>query len=120
MEQYRRACALLPASLRSLALDHPWGDRTEELRLRSGQPLCLAGPWGERFIGGEVTPGDLEAVVDAATGRSRYTAAETLRQGYLTAPGGFRIGLCGLAVADRGAVETLRSFSSLSRALLRA
>lgn len=114
MEQYRRACALLPPSLRALALDHPWGGGTEELRLRTGQPLCLAGPWGERFIGGRVAPGDLEAVVDAATGHSRYTAADTLRQGYLTAPGGFRVGLCGLAVTDRGAVETLRSFTSLS------
>ena len=114
MDQYRRACALLPRRLRERALSSPLGAETEELRLRVGQPLYLAGPWGERPLGDAAEPADLEAVLDAATGHSRYTAAETLRQGYLTAPGGFRIGLCGLAVAERGAVETLRAFSSLS------
>ena len=115
MEAYQRACALLPAHLREGLADRPIGAETEELRLRTGQPVALSGPWGERSAGGPaVRPRDLEAVVDAATGRSRYAAAETLRQGYLTAEGGFRIGLCGLAVTERGRVETVRDLSSLS------
>ncbi len=114
VEGFRRACALLPARLRTLVADSPLGGETEELRLRAGQPLFLAGPWGERAAGGEVSPGDLEAVLDAATGHSLYTASETMRQGFFTAQGGLRIGVCGLVSAGREGVEAFRSFSSLS------
>ena len=115
MEQYRRACQLLPEGLRRAVMDQPLGGETEELRLRVGLPLFLSGPWGERPVGGtSVEQRDLEAVVDRATGHSRYAASDTLRQGYLTAEGGFRVGLCGTASVERGRVDTFRSLSSLA------
>ena len=82
MERFRQACRLLPPGLRAAAMCCPEGGAVEELRLRGGQPLWLSGPWGEKQNGGpNVTPQDLEAVIDAATGHSRYLAEETLRQG---------------------------------------
>ena len=115
--RYREACALLPEGLRAeaLALPELVQGTAEELRLRTGSPLTCATPSGERPAGKRVvSPWDLEQVLDVVTGYSRYTAAETLRQGYLTARGGFRVGLCGSAVVEDGEVRTLTAFSSLS------
>jgi len=117
VSRYREACALLPDRLRVEALGLPEEEqaRAEELRLRTGCPLSCTMPVGERTAGrAAVSPGDLEQVIDAATGYSRYTAAETMRQGYLTAPGGFRVGLCGSALVERGEVAALTALSSLS------
>ena len=46
---------------------------------------------------------------------SRYSpwAATTIAQGYISAPGGHRIGLCGETVCKEGAVETIRSVRSI-------
>lgn len=113
----RTACALLPPHLRQGVLALPEGELavTEELRLRTGCPLCRSTAAGEREVPGPpVTAADLEQVVDTVTGYSRYTAAETMRQGYLTAEGGFRVGLCGSAVVERGEVGAFRSLSSLA------
>ena len=115
--QYRRACALLPAGLRPSALAVPEEEqsRAEELRLRADRPLGLTLPEGEREVGDRpVAREELEQLLDTVTGYSRYTASETLRQGYLTASGGFRIGLCGSAVMAGGEISLLRDFSSLS------
>ena len=49
---------------------------------------------------------------DLATEFSRYAAAETLREGYLSVRGGFRVGLCGTAVMKDGVNTTLKQFSS--------
>lgn len=111
-ESFQRAARLLPGVLRqrALALDRQLALETEELRLRSGGPMALTTPAGERPLWGTtVRPGDLEQVVDAATEFSRYTAAESLRQGWLTAPGGLRLGVCGRMT--EGGVTELSSLS---------
>lgn len=48
------------------------------------------------------------------TGYSRYAAADTLSRGYLTARGGFRIGVCGTAVLRDGVNTNLRDISSVT------
>lgn len=101
-ESFQQAVRLLPGALRqrALALDRPLALETEELRLRAGGPLALTTPAGERPLWGTtVRPTDLEQVVDAATEFSRYTAADSLQQGWLTAPGGLRLGVCGRMTA---------------------
>lgn len=116
-ERYEQACLLLPPPLRLQALDaaEEMGETAEELRLRRGEPLMLTTPEGERVLPGpEVTGEDLEQVVDQVTDWSRYTAAETIRQGYLTARGGFRVGLCGTAVVEQGQIRRIGDLSSLA------
>lgn len=114
---YERACALLPLPLQEHALAVPFPERrmAEELRLRTGYPLSLTTGEGERETeSAAVTPADLEYILDAATGYSRYAAEEAIRQGYVTAEGGFRIGICGTAAVSGGMVAALRDFSSLA------
>ena len=84
----------------------------EEFRLRAGQPLVVLLPEGERSLGAAVTPEDLETLCDLATDYSRYAAEETLREGYLSVRGGFRVGLCGTAVMKDGESTALRDLSS--------
>lgn len=94
--------AILPQRLRS----EDYEDVTE-LRLRLGKPPQLVTLRGTRSLPGTVDENDLRFSLNAA---SRYSPwnAETLRDGYLTAPGGHRIGVCG-----EGAGESLSRITSL-------
>lgn len=112
--RYEEAARVLPGRLREQALAQPPEVRqmAEEFRLRAGQPLVVLLPEGERSLGAAVTPEDLETLCDLATDYSRYAAEETLREGYLSVRGGFRVGLCGTAVMKDGVNTTLKQFSS--------
>lgn len=112
--RYREAVSVLPVRLRksALALPDEQQGRAEELHLRVGQPLTVLLPEGELPLEIAVESGDLETLCDIATEFSRYVAVETLREGYLSVKGGFRIGLCGTAVIKDGVNMNLRQFSS--------
>ena len=112
--RYEEAARVLPGRLREQALAQPPEVRqmAEEFRLRAGQPLAVLLPEGERSLGAAVTPEDLETLCDLATDYSRYAAEETLREGYLSVRGGFRVGLCGAAVMKDGQVTNLKQISS--------
>ena len=112
---------ICPAPLREavLALGEQELSRLQELRLRCGQPVrYLAGrrewvvPCGPR--GYPVTPQLLQQLVNRATEYSAYAASAQLQNGFLTLPGGHRLGVCGQAVLRDGAVATLREVSSVS------
>lgn len=112
--RYEDAAAILPNRLRKLALALPEEQKAvaEEFRLRAGQPLTVLLPGGELPLDAFVEPEELETLCDLATDFSRYAAAETLREGFLSVRGGFRVGLCGTAVMKDGANTNLKSFSS--------
>lgn len=123
VRRYVEACQLLPGRLRmaALALKTTRAAETEEVRLRIGHAVHLTGPEGERPLEGtNVTREDLEQVLDRATEYSRYTAAETLRQGYVTARGGFRIGVCGTVLRESGEIHGIKDVSSLAIRIPRA
>ena len=95
-EKYREACRLLPERLTIAALDisEHLMDEAEELRLRIGAELALTLSDGERPLPRtRILAEDLEYVLDKATEFSRYTAEQTLRMGFVTAQGGYRIGI---------------------------
>ena len=84
----------------------------EELRVRRGQPPELVcrnrNLWLEQRVGQE----DLSFIVNTA---SRYSpwAATTISKGYITAPGGHRIGLAGDVVMKNGVMDGIRTVQSL-------
>lgn len=114
MLRYEEAAAVLPLRLRKAALTLPEAQRhqVEEFRLRAGQPLTILTSGGEQSLEVIVEPEELETLCDIATEFSRYAAAETLREGYLSVRGGFRVGLCGTAVIKDGMNTNLKNFSS--------
>ena len=64
------------------------------------------------FLEEAVTADDLNFVINTA---SRYSpwAAATVSRGYITAPGGHRIGICGDAVMKNGEITGIRNISSV-------
>ena len=113
-ERIDRAAAILPSRLRRLALALPEADRAraEEVRRRAGRKMTILLPAGEREVEAVVEPEELETLCDLATEFSRYAAVETVRRGYISVSGGFRVGLCGTAVMKEGANTNLKDLSS--------
>ena len=84
----------------------------QELRLRLGQPPQLMQMGGALWLTRKVTADDLNFCVNTA---SRYSpwAAQSSAKGYITAPGGHRIGLCGEAIVMDGSMTGIRTIRSL-------
>lgn len=99
--------------------------RVQELRLRAGQAVVLSTTAGERYLG----RGGLSALAQPDTfyctavqldgcflrlcDDAVYAHEWELQQGYLSAPGGIRVGVAGTAVTESGRVRTVRDVTSL-------
>ena len=108
---WKQLLSVLPPRLRP-EVDRLGKNALQELRLRLGMPPELVLSGESRWLGCCVSREDLNYCINAA---SRYSpwAAATTAQGYLTAPGGHRIGLCGEVVCKDGIVTGIREISSL-------
>lgn len=107
-------------------LDEPFFRRAEEIRLRVGRPILISLRGGELSLTaeGKLTEdlrkgykpsfSDIAAVMELASGYSCYAFEEELRNGYLTIPGGHRIGLSGRTVLAGSTVKTIQNISSLN------
>ncbi|HHV63633.1 MAG TPA: stage III sporulation protein AA [Peptococcaceae bacterium] len=102
----------------------------EEIRLRVGQPLLLRTAYNEYFVtpAGQigfkdnsylVTREDLQSTLEKMTYSSLYAAEEELRQGFLTLPGGHRVGLSGETVVEDGKIRIMRNISAINIRLAR-
>ena len=100
---------ILPPWLRQQTEDR---DNLQEIRLRKGLPPELIRSEGSQVLLRKITEQDLDFCVNMASRYSPWTA-ESLAEGYLTAPGGHRIGLCGQAVVRNGTVTAIKNISSL-------
>jgi stage III sporulation protein AA len=97
---------ILPVWMRE-QVDELGQETMQELRLRIGYPPELNCGASTYHLGANVTQQDLLFTVNTA---SRYSpwAAQSLSRGYVTAPGGHRLGVCGTAVVKDGAVSGIR------------
>lgn len=102
---------ILPSRFRR-AVDQMGREALQELRLRLGRPPELVLPGEIRCLPETVTREDLSFCVNAA---SRYSpwAASSMAKGFLTAPGGHRIGICGSVVCHGGTVTGFGEIHSL-------
>lgn len=98
----------------------------EEIRLRIGHPIeCLwrgqsmfLTPKGElsRWLsaGYRFTAEDGVKMLNVISNHSLYTLEEELRRGYVTLPGGHRVGISGKVVLEKGDVKGIRDISSFN------
>ena len=113
MKAYVEAAQLLPPEYRDEFLKYG-GESAEEIRLRSGRKAGVVRCGAETELN---TPavGDaaLLYVIEKATGASVHSAAETLKNGFISRHG-LRIGVCGQAVMKDGEFAGYRSYSSVN------
>lgn len=103
----------------------------EEIRLREGRPLHLVLSGADRFVtpeGGLTAdparadrPGreDLARTFQLIARGSVYAWEDEVAGGFLTLPGGHRVGLCGRAVTEAGRMRTLKHVASLNLRIAR-
>lgn len=108
---WKELLAILPLWCRA-DVDELGRDTLQELRLRLGLVPELVRSNGNLKLKRVITAEDLSYIVNTA---SRYSpwAAATSAQGYITAPGGHRIGMCGQAVTQSESMTGIRQISSL-------
>lgn len=103
--------AILPMWMRQ-EVDTLGKESMQELRLRIGfSPELICGRRSHK-LNEAVTEKDLVFVINTASQYSPW-AAQTAAQGYITAPGGHRIGLCGEVVMKNGTMTGIRCPTSL-------
>ena len=108
---WKELLSLLPPRMRR-EVDLLGREGAQEIRLRINSPpeLILAGEILNPE--GTISREDLDYCINAASKYSPWAAA-TAAKGYLTAPGGHRVGLCGNAVVHNGILSGIRELRSL-------
>ena len=103
--------SLLPLKMRG-EVDQTGQADLQELRLRIGRPPELVTGKGSRYLNMTVTKEDLNYSINAA---SRYSpwASATITNGYITASGGHRMGICGDVVIVDGKITTIKNVTSV-------
>lgn len=119
---------LIPARLRNMVESAFLNGATdiEEIRLRINRPILLRLGQVEVTIDnkgllttdlntGYIINGfDLEKAVQAVSQSSLYAWEDEFRNGYITIPGGHRVGITGRTVLDKGRVKTIKDISGLN------
>lgn len=108
---WKELLSILPPSLRP-EVDKLGKESAQQLRLRLGDPLTIVTQTRKIAIGNPVTQDTLNYVVNTACRYSPWTAA-TAASGYITAPGGHRVGICGDAVVKDDTMTGFRSVRSV-------
>ena len=103
--------AILPTWI-AQAADKQGRESLQEIRLRLGRPPEFVMQVDSKWLERPVSKDDLNFCVNTA---SRYSpwAAQTIAEGYVTAPGGHRIGICGDVVIKNGCVCGIRDMQML-------
>lgn len=104
--------SILPLWLRR-SLEPMELEPVQELRLRLHSPPEIVIGGTSRWLKETVTKDDLLTCVNTASRYSPWSAV-TAARGYITAPGGHRIGLCGEAVIKDGRVTGFREITSVN------
>lgn len=87
----------------------------QEIRCRVNQPLFLRyTQQQEVLVTASVSPEQMQYIISRMTQGSIYAWEEELRRGFLTLPGGFRVGLVGKGVLEGGTIRTLKQLNGIN------
>ncbi len=125
---WQEVMPVLPVHLRRLISNLPSNllEKLEEIRLRQNRSLIVGLPDEDSFVSqngvpvknpGEaylVTADDIQRVTQLISGCSLYALEEELKNGFITLPGGHRVGLTGKTVVEGGRVKMLKYISGLN------
>lgn len=90
----------------------------QEIRLRAARPITLRldGQVREQILEGSpvINRQEVEEAFQSVCRFSVHSFARELSQGFITLPGGHRVGLCGTAVTKDGTLETIKYVSCMN------
>ncbi|MCL2399235.1 MAG: stage III sporulation protein AA [Defluviitaleaceae bacterium] len=110
--------------------DTTFFEKMTELRIRVDKPLLIY-QLGKEYGVGEKgfekpesayrpTASDIAETIERISQYSLYALEEELRMGYITLPGGHRVGIVGKGVIEKGSLRTIRPISGLNIRISRA
>lgn len=111
----------LPDRVRECVMskDERFWDKLREIRITADMPVLadtfgglsfLKNSFGKKLVADKKC---MEQIVEGVTQGSMYSVNETIKNGFVTIPGGHRIGFCGSAVSDRNGVRHIKDISSV-------
>lgn len=115
----------LKRAIESLAASHML-KRVEEIRLRINRPVRIVGEGRMYYLtaAGELKRQpenalichreELDRALELMSDYSLYAFNEEIKNGFITLPGGHRVGICGQAVCDKGEVKHIKNISSMN------
>lgn len=109
--QWQDLLNILPDWIRA-DVDRQGREDAQEIRMRLHEKPEIVKRNQNVFIDKTVSSDDIIFCINAATRYSPWTAGSVV-QGFITAPGGHRIGLCGQCVYDGLKLKNITSISSL-------
>lgn len=109
---WKELLSILPFWLRE-EVDKYGSDKMQEIRMRKGQKAILVMKDKRVEVFHEVGYDDLLWVINMASRYSPWTVA-TVAQGFITALGGHRIGICGEAMIQDGKIKGIDKVTSLN------
>ena len=109
---------LLPPSLRQ-QVDKISGTELQELRLRVGYRPELVLKKRSEWLDSETIKQDVRFVMNAVSQYSPWSSSSIV-DGYITAPGGHRIGFCGETIVQNGIITGIKEVSSLCMRVARS
>ncbi len=109
--QWQDLLSILPVRLRA-DVDKQGKEDMQEIRMRLHKPPEIVKRNHSVLLKTEIIKDDLSYCLNAATRYSPWISS-TVRDGFVTALGGHRIGICGECVYDNNMLKTISSATSL-------
>ncbi|QSZ26517.1 stage III sporulation protein AA [Aceticella autotrophica] len=123
----------LPCNVRNIVkrLSKNVVQKMEEIRLRVNNPLMIHMDNEEKFVSssGEiadmfedsyiVTQEDCEKAIQLISKSSIYAFEEEIKNGFITLKGGYRVGICGKCVLEKGEIKTIKNISGYNYRIMR-
>ncbi len=101
-------------------------EKIQEIRLRVDKPLIILADSKEYYLDGEgnftddickgysPTCADISRIIEIISNYSLYAFADEIKNGYLTIPGGHRIGLSGKVVVEGDKIKTIKYINGIN------
>ncbi len=86
----------------------------EEIRMRAGRRCSLVVSGRNIMLGTVLDAGELNDILEGMCQGSLYAFSDTINQGYISLPGGVRVGVCGRAGCEGDRIIGIYEVSSLS------
>jgi len=107
-------------------VDKNFFEEIEEIRLRVNKPIIIhknnqehtvtknGNVTSDISLGYRVTESDVMRTIENMSNFSLYAFENELKSGYITLPGGHRVGVSGKAILNRGEVKTINNISGMN------